>query len=84
VSRRLESLGALTQGDRRATVGAQGLGLGVFNIDTTCVSPEPANVNNNTNHDSSPILNLNHYMKPRNKNYISAITQTEQAFFAGM
>ena len=36
VSRRLESLGALTQGDRRATVGAQGLGLGVFNIDTPC------------------------------------------------
>ena len=36
VSRRLESLGALTQGDRRATVGAQGLGLGVFNIDTIC------------------------------------------------
>ena len=34
VARRLESLGALTQGDRRATVGAKGLGLTAFNFDT--------------------------------------------------
>ncbi|CAN0135672.1 unnamed protein product, partial [Laminaria digitata] len=33
VSSRLESLGALTQGDRRSA-GAHGLGLGAFNMDT--------------------------------------------------
>ena len=34
VAKRLESLGALTQGDRKGTVGAKALGLGQFNFDT--------------------------------------------------
>ncbi len=34
MAKRLESLGALTQGDRKSTVGAKNISLSVFNFDT--------------------------------------------------